>query len=102
MYLACNKLPPHKPTIEGTEALAEIYLLLDSLLFKLLTIPEKSCVDRIITLYHSSIFAGHQGVIKMYLTFNEKFFIPDLIQYQRDYFKECHICQIKRNEKSQP
>ena len=28
-----------------------------------LAIPE-TCVDKIITLYHSSLFAGHQGVLK--------------------------------------
>ena len=32
-----------------------------------LAIPEM-CVDSIIALYHSSLFAGHQGVIKTYLT----------------------------------
>ena len=46
--------------------------MLDSLLFKL-TIPGKEtallaipeiCADKIITLYHSNLFAGHQGVIK--------------------------------------
>ena len=37
-----------------------------------LAIPE-NCVDRIIILYHFSIFAGNQGVIKMHLTMN-KFF----------------------------
>ena len=45
-----------------------------------LAIPE-SCVDNIITLYHSSLFAGHQGVIKTYLTISDKFFIPNLIHY---------------------
>ena len=53
--------------------LAEKYILLDSLLFKLVTTPEKetalmaipeTCADKIITLYHSSLFTGHQGVIK--------------------------------------
>ena len=49
----------------------ERYILLDSLLFKstpeketvVLAVPEM-CADNIITLYHSSLFAGHQGVIK--------------------------------------
>ena len=53
------------------EILAEKYILLDSLLFKLITTPEKTallpipeiCADKIITLYHSSLFAGHQGVM---------------------------------------
>ena len=66
------------------------YILLDSLLFKIVTTPEKEtallailelCADKIITLYHSSLFAGHQGVIKTYLTINDKFFIPNLIHY---------------------
>ena len=29
------------------------------------------CTDNIIALYHSSLFAGHQGVIKTYLTIND-------------------------------
>ena len=45
-----------------------------------LEIPEL-CADNIIALYHSSLFAGHQGVIKTYLTINDKFFIPNLIHY---------------------
>ena len=77
LYLAQNKLPNSKSAIDEIEVLAERYILLDSLLFKLITIPEKEtallaipemCTDKIITLYHSSIFAGHQGVIKTYVT----------------------------------
>ena len=88
--------------------LAEKYILLDSLLFKVtstleketavLAIPE-TCVDNIISLYHSSLFAGHQGVIKTYLTISDKFFIPNLIYYLRLYIKGCHICQLPRNKK---
>ena len=72
------------------EALAEKYILLDSLLFKISTTPDKemavlaipeTCVDSIIALYHSSLFAGHQGIIKTYLTISNKFFIPNLIHY---------------------
>ena len=67
-------------------ALSQNYILLDSLLFKLITIPNKGkgllavpevCADKIIALYHTSLFAGHQGVIKTYLTINNKFFIPN-------------------------
>ena len=79
----------------------------DSLLFKLVTIPKKetallaipeTCVNKIITLYHSSLFAGHQGVIKTYLIIGDKFFIPELIHYLRLYIKGCHICQPSRND----
>ena len=41
----------------------------------------KICADKIITPYHSSIFAGHHGVIKTNLTIGDKFFIPGLIHY---------------------
>ena len=63
-----------------------------------LAVPE-SCMDKIITLYHKSLFAGHQGVIKTYFTISENFFIPNLIHYLRSYIKGCHICQFSRNEK---
>ena len=80
--------------IRKIEALAEKYVLLDSLLFKIsldketavLAVPESSA-DRIITLYHKSLFAGHQGVVKTYLTISDKFFIPNLIHYLRSYIK---------------
>ena len=89
------------------EALAEKYILLDSLLFKIITTQEKEttllaipeiCTDKIITLYHSSLFAGHKGVIKTYLTINDKFFIPNLIHYLRSYIKGATFaswCAIK-------
>ena len=64
----------------------------------ILAIPE-TCVDSIILLYHSSLFVGHQGVTKTYLTISNKFFIPNLIHYLRMYIKGCHICHLMRNEK---
>ena len=57
------------------------------------------CVNSIIALHHSHLFAGHQGVIKTYLTINDKFFIPTLIHYFRSYIRGCHICQLTGNEK---
>ena len=71
LYLVQNKLPTSKAAIMEVETLAEQYILLDSLLFKItpeketavLPVPEV-CTDKIITLYHSSLFVGHQGVIK--------------------------------------
>ena len=40
-YLAQNRLPSKKSAIRKVEILAEKYILLDSLLFKLTTIPDK-------------------------------------------------------------
>ena len=59
----------------------------------------ETCVDSIIALYHLSLFAGHQGIIKMYLTISDKFFIPNLIHYLRSSIKGCHICHLTRNNK---
>ena len=41
LYLAQNKLPNKKSAIYKVENLAERFILLDSLLFKLITIPDK-------------------------------------------------------------
>ena len=106
LYLSQNKLPTSKAAIRKVEMLAERYILLDTLLFKItlekeLVVPE-SCADKIITLCHSRLFTGHQGVIKTYLTISGKFFIPNLIHYLRSYIKACHICQLACNEKPPP
>ena len=94
--------------IHKVEMLAEKYILLGSLLFKLVTNLEKETVllampeiyvDKIMTLYHSSLFAGYQGVIKTYLTIGDKFFIPGLIHYLPSYTKGCYISQLCRSDK---
>ena len=78
--------------------LAESFVLLDLLIFKLVTTTDKEaailaipevCVNKIIALYQTSLFAGHQGVVKKYLTMKEKFFIPNLRHYLRSFIKGC-------------
>ena len=72
-YVAQNILPHKRYARQKVETLAESFILLDSLLFKLVTIPDKEkallaipeiCADKIIELYHTSLFVGHQGVIR--------------------------------------
>ena len=108
IYLSHNKLPHKKSAICKVENLAEKFIMLDSLLFKLIKTPEREtaplavpeiCADKIITLYHTSLFVGHQGVVKTYLTINDKVFIPGLTHYLRSYIKGCHICQIVKTDK---
>ena len=109
LYLSQNKLPASKAAIREVEMLAERYILFDSLLLKntpekesaVLAVPE-TCTDKIITLYHSILLAGYQGVIKTHLTISDKFFIPNIIHYLRSYIKGCHICQLACNEKPPP
>ena len=89
-YLGQSKLPCKRSAICKVETLAERFILLDSLLFKLVSTPDREtallaipeiCTGRIIMLYHTSLFAGHQGVIKTFLTIRDKFFIPGLMHY---------------------
>ena len=107
-YLAQNKLPNKRIAICKVKTLAGIFILLDSLLFKLVTMSDKEtvllaipeiCENKIIMLCHSSLFAGHKGVIKTYLTISDKFLIPGLMHYLRSFLKGCHICQLVRNDK---
>ena len=106
--MAQNKLPSKKSPVRKVLTLSQNYILLDQLLFKLITIPDKekallaipeTCTDKIISLYHDTLFVGHQGVIKTYLTMSSKFFIPNLMHYLRAFLKACHICQLSRNDK---
>ena len=108
LFLSQNKLPSKRSAIKKVETLAESFVLLDSLIFKLVTTPDKEaavlaipeiCVDKIISLYHTSLFAGHQGVVKTYLTMKDKFFIPNLMHYLRSFIKGCHVCQLSRSDK---
>ena len=63
-----------------------------------LAIP-KICIDKIIALNHTSLFANHQGVVKIYLTIKDTFFIPNLMHRLRSFIKGCHICQLSRFDK---
>ena len=101
-------MPSKSHARHKVETLAELFILLASLLIKLITVPNKekvlqaipeNCIDKIIELYHSSLFAGHQGVFKTHLTISDKLFIPHLMHYLRSFLSACHICQLFRNDK---
>ena len=85
LFLSQNKLPSKRSLVKKVQMLAESFVLLDSLIFKIVTTPDKEtalltipeiCVNKIIALYHVGLFAGHQGVVKMYLTMKDTFFHP--------------------------
>ena len=68
-YLAQNILLHKRHARQNVETLAESFILLDSLLLKLVTIPDREkallaipeiCADKIIELFHTSLFVGHQ------------------------------------------
>ena len=108
LFLLQNKLPSKRSSVQKVETLAESFVLLDSLIFKLVMMPAKEaavlaipevCIDKIIALYHTSLFAGHQGVVKTYLTMKDKFFIPNLMHYLRSFIKGCHVYQLSQSDK---
>ena len=108
LFLSQNKLPSKRSAIKKVEMLAKSFVFLDSLILKLVTTPDKEaavlaipeiCIDKIIALYHTSLFAGHQGVVKTYLTMKDKFFILNLMHYLRSFIKGCHVCQLSRSNK---
>ena len=108
LFLSQNKLPSKRSAIKKVKTLAKSFVLLDSLIFKLVMTPDKEaavlaipeiCIDKIIALYHTSLFAGHQGVVKTYLMMKDKFFILNLMHYLRSFIKGCHICQLSRSDK---
>ena len=101
-------MPHNRHARYKVEVLAESFILLDSLLLKLVMTPDKerallaipeNCVDKITELYHSSLFAGHQGVIKTYLTISNNLVIPQCMHHLRLYLSVCHICQLFSKDK---
>ena len=108
LFSSQNKLPNKRSSAKKVKTLVESFVLLDSLIFKLVMMPDKEsavlaipeiCVDKIITLYQTCLFAGHLGIVKTYLTMRDKFFIPNLMHYLRSFIKGCHICQLSRSDK---
>ena len=108
LFLSQNKSPSKRSSMKKVKTLAESFILLDSLIFKLVTTPDKEpavlaipeiCIDKIIALYHTSLFAGHQCVGKTYLTMKDEFFIPNPMHYLRSFINGCHICQLSRPNK---
>ena len=63
-----------------------------------MAIPE-ICTDKIITLYYSSLFAGHQGVIKTYLTISDNSLSQILYIISDPTLKDVTSCQLACNEK---
>ena len=64
LFFSQNKLPSNRPTIKKVKTLAKSFVLLDSLIFKLVMTPDKEaavlaipdiCIDKIIALYHTSL-----------------------------------------------
>ena len=105
IYLAQNRMPKSRKDAKCIAIASQDYMLLDSLLFKI--VPDKICdepncvlciptskVDILLDAYHSSLVGGHAGITKCYLTISKRFYCPNLSNHIRAYITGCHVCQL--------
>ena len=105
IYLAQNRMPKSRKDVKCIAITSQDYMLLDSLLFKI--VPDKihdeptsvlciptSKVDILLDAYHSSLVGGHAGITKCYLTISKRFYCPNLSNHIRAYITGCHVCQL--------
>ena len=105
IYLAQNRMPKSRKDAKRIAIASQDYMLLDSLLFKI--VPDKirdepncvlciptSKVDILLDAYHSSLVGGHAGITKCYLTISKCFYCPNLSNHIRAYITGCHVCQL--------
>ena len=105
VYLAQNRMPKSREDAKCIVLASQDYMLLDSLLFKI--IPDKICdeptcilciptskVDILLDAYHSSLIGGHAGITKCYLTISKCFYCPNLSNHITAYITGCHVCQL--------
>ena len=105
-YITDGKLPSSVKVQNCIRAKALNYVVIDNFLFRidtqkdrdldkgnlfLLVIPEKY-EPIILTTYHNSLLAGHQGPYHTAMTIRQKFFIHNLMNKVKRYIEACHLC----------
>ena len=83
----------------------EAYVLVNGVLFKIrydkadkgepslvLSIPEKY-IPTVLYQYHTSLLAGHLGVVKLYDTIKQKYYFPGMFNLVREFVECCLECQ---------
>ena len=104
VYLSQNKCPKSRKSAKSIVRMAQDYMLLDGLLFKIthdklrdepssvLCIPTLK-VDMLLDSYHSSLLGGHAGITKCYMTICQRFYCPNLSNHIRAYImRGCFRC----------
>ena len=107
-YIAEGTLPFNRQEARNVMIQSESYIIIDSVLFKfsindsdcklLIALPQ-ALVTQILHIYHDSLLACHQGVVRVAATIKQHFYFPRLHQQVNDYVKTCVTCQ---NRKSPP
>ena len=105
LHLSENKSPSNPRKRAQILSQASDYMLLDTLLFKvirdrvtqdhklLLCIPA-SKINTLLHYFHTSLMGGHMGMTKTYMTIGQRFFCPNLAHHIRAYLIGCHVCQM--------
>jgi hypothetical protein len=106
-YLKTGELPARRRRAQSIIKNSENYVLIQDLLFRItlfgsdedlslqLCIPE-SHASFVISMYHESLMAMHQGISKTYYTVCQKYFIPGLWDRLTNFIKACSTCQERK------
>jgi hypothetical protein len=106
-FLRFGELPSRKKRALNVMHKSESFILIQNLLFRIsfhdpvdelslqLCVPE-SQGDFIISMFHDSLFAMHQGVVRTYNTIRRKYFIPGLFDRVVIYVRSCTVCQERK------
>jgi hypothetical protein len=107
-YLTAAWMPQEINTEKKKQQLikeAEQYVIVNELLFRIHTeneqLPLQLCIPQshLMTLlycYHDHPLAGHQGIIRMYQTIRQKYYVPYLYDNLVSYARCCYKCQVRR------
>lgn len=105
-YLKLGELPSRQRRSRSVLQNSENFVLIQDLLFRIgfseledvtlqLCIPE-SQAPFVISMYHESLMAMHQGINRTYMTIRARFFIPGLFEKLVTFIRSCSICQERK------
>jgi len=111
-YISTGRLPSKKQAARGVIVEAENYVIVESVLFRVvmndpfgqspcratLVIPD-SMVPSIISLFHDSLLGNHSGITRCYLAIRQKFHIKRLFSLLYNYVRSCTQCALQRMPK---
>jgi len=106
--LAFGILPQNAKEARKVQIKSEQFILCNGILFRLyfyddwlfklqLALPE-SMAETVISQYHDSLLASHQGVIRTVATIRRYFYSPRLFDLVCNYIRACHQCQKFRGK----
>ena len=101
-YIYSDALPVNKNEARNIMMQSESFIIIDSVLFKvtntnadphfLICLPQV-LINQVLGLFHDSLLANHQGVVRVAATVKQHFYFPRLHQQVYDYIRTCSICQ---------